>query len=207
MTAEDLVTIAKYSDPFEPSMAWAMLESYGIHGRVVGGEINNILWLLGPTIAGVELQVAFPEADNASEILEEFAETRDALSPPNWICSQCAVEVEGNFDVCWSCGGFLEEPRHERAESIPSYAELQADEMETPISSLIAIEKGRRALRAAVIGIFFLQPILLYAFYLLAEVSEQELSKSALRQFRCAVFFVMVMLTYWLGMIWWIVTG
>lgn len=204
MTAEDLVTIAKYSDEFEASMAGSMLVSYGIHGLVVGGEINNVLWHLGPTIAGVALQVDSGEADEASEILEQFLRTTASADSTIWICSKCGEEVQGDFVVCWSCGASIDATPHELMVSTSDVI-IDAEELLSH-NSLIADEKGRRALRAVLIGIFFLPPVLLYAFYLLAELSEQEFSRRAAWQFRWAVFFVMVMMVYWLGLFWWLVS-
>ena len=187
MLADDLVTVAKYANGHEASMAKGLLEGHGIHGVVVGHEINNTLWHLGPTIAGVELQVAFSEAPNAAEILDEFRKSESPANSRSWVCPHCGEKVEPGFEICWSCGA-INEGRLQPEESTPETVEFQEDE-EVPLRSLIADRTGRRVLRATLIGIFFFPPILIYAFSLLTELSEREFQQNGVNPISlCRVF-------------------
>ena len=38
----------------------------------------------------------------ARELLQ--LDLADADSDESWICPECGVDVEGNFDRCWKCG-------------------------------------------------------------------------------------------------------
>jgi hypothetical protein len=212
MTSEDLVTIAKYGDSQEASLARAMLEDHGITGLVVGGELNSTLWHLGPTISGVELQVPSFEATRASEILESFLDTRNAPTRGDWTCPRCGEKVDAGFDVCWSCGAAVDEPRHEPADSIsptPERAQLPTDEQVPgshdeeggPDPSPTPDDQARRALKAAAYGMLF-APLVFYALFLLLELSATELSKPALKQYYQAAFIVLLMLSFWSFVLW-----
>jgi Putative prokaryotic signal transducing protein len=208
MIKEDLVMIAKYGDSQEASLARAMLESQGITGLVVGGEINSTLWHLGSTISGVELQVPASEAARANEILESFLDTRQFQAKGEWNCPSCGEEVDAGFEMCWSCGATADEPSLEPANFLPPLYEITErppddhepvipKEDENPKQPLSADDQARRALKAATYGIMFL-PFSFYALYLLLTLSTKELSKPAQKHYYQASFIALFMISFWM---------
>jgi len=209
MPSEEFVTIAKFSDAQEASMVRARLESEGISGLVTGGEINNTLWHLGPTIAGVELKVASEQAEQAAELLESFRETKPSASHEDWTCPKCGEHVEAGFDVCWSCGAVFGEAEEVEGDVEPVRSDEKppeattdepSDVEETEEPTETADEQAYRAFRAALIGLIFF-PAAIYALFLLLDLSTQDLGQSALKRYYQATGMVLLVLTLIFGIL------
>jgi hypothetical protein len=205
MAAEELVTIAKYSDPHEAGMVRAMLESHGIDGLLIGGEINNTLWPLGATIAGVELRVPESQSVRAVEILETHREGAASAAQGDWTCLHCGEDVEAGFDVCWSCQTPFDATPPDPADDSParpplddSGQGLSDDDIPSPAST--TDELASRALRAALVGILFF-PAMFYCLFLLLELGSEELSESALKKFYWSTGLLLVWLTMFVGLL------
>ncbi|MCA9071328.1 MAG: DUF2007 domain-containing protein [Planctomycetaceae bacterium] len=222
MSPRDLVTIAKYGDPQEASMAKALLESEGITGVAVGGTLNNMLWHLGPTITGVELQVFAEDAERATEILESLNEAHESPGTHHptldWVCPQCGADVDAKFEVCWSCGTPFDQSNDVTSSVVPAVSHNQVlkveapeqedtveksestDELEDEESPPDLDRKADRAFRTAVLSI--LVPFLLpYAIYQLLQLASQDLSKPATKKFYKATWIVLLLLLPWLFML------
>src|SRR4051794_27435203 len=103
MTDDDLVAVANYVDIQAASIAQAQLENHNIKAVITGGQTANTLWYVGTALGGVQLFVVKRDAKKAQEVLalSQTSASFEASAP--WRCSQCGVDVEGSFDVCWSC--------------------------------------------------------------------------------------------------------
>jgi len=67
--SEKLVTIAKYTDAIEASLAQQLLDDFGVKSVVTGQNAANI-YAGVPAIANIELQTFESQAQRAREILE-----------------------------------------------------------------------------------------------------------------------------------------
>lgn len=221
MAPKDPVTIAKYSDPHEASMAKSLLESRGIIGTAMGGELNNMLWHLGPTISGVELQVAAEDAERATEILEAFLESQNQSRPQiDWICPHCGEDVEAEFEVCWSCGTPFVSPeetaitsvtsnsKHMEPESVSDVFEQESpaevpdreDDFEEKERIVQTDERTYRAFRKAVLSLVFV-PALPFALYELLQLGSEDLSPWAMKKYYQSVAIILLLSALYLGVI------
>jgi hypothetical protein len=78
--AGKLVTIAKYYDSLEASMAKQALEDNGIAALILGENLSNAIGV-APALALIELQVSMENAEAAMEILKDFDNPPDILNP------------------------------------------------------------------------------------------------------------------------------
>ena len=69
-----LVTIGRYSFPYEAHIARALLESEGIPAFVADEHTINMQWLYSDAMGGVRLQVSKDFAAKAIELLQESRE-------------------------------------------------------------------------------------------------------------------------------------
>lgn len=59
---------------------------------------------LPPTEVWPELWIVDKEDKVPAErIVDEFLQSTKS-SPQNWTCKNCGQEIEGQFNICWSCG-------------------------------------------------------------------------------------------------------
>jgi hypothetical protein len=77
--ASKLITIAKYDDFIEASMAKQALEGEGIPAVVVGEKFSALY--PGTSFAPILLQVNESDVEAAMEILEDFNNPPDILNP------------------------------------------------------------------------------------------------------------------------------
>lgn len=220
MDPEHPVTIAKYADSQEASMAKALLESHGIIGTAIGGALNNALWHLGPTITGVELQVSAQDAKRATEILDSLRSSDGKARPDlDWICPQCGEDVDAEFDVCWSCGAPFDpticEPADNTTGSNPNDGESISDgrdsefpmektdtpeELEQDERFAGIDERINRAFRLSVLSLVFL-PALPFALRDLIQLGSEDLSPWAKRKYYQSTGIVLFLSTIYLGVI------
>jgi rubrerythrin len=81
----------------------SLLESHGIrtyirnqYGSSVMGEVPFVEVV--PQLFVLEAR----DEQRARELLQLDLAGADSDEP--WICPECGVDVEGNFDRCWKCG-------------------------------------------------------------------------------------------------------
>lgn len=90
----------------QPAMAGyvqALLEGHGIRCAVRGQFLAGAVGELPPNECWPEVWVADDQADWALEVIARVC--ADARPGPGWVCPQCAESIEGQFAVCWNCGG------------------------------------------------------------------------------------------------------
>ncbi|WP_177424378.1 DUF2007 domain-containing protein [Pseudomonas sp. MYb185] len=69
-----LVTISRYSFPYEAQLARALLESEGIPAFIADEHTINMQWLYSDALGGVRLQVPEPYVQAAQKVLAEDRE-------------------------------------------------------------------------------------------------------------------------------------
>ena len=87
-----LVTVSRYSFPYEAHLARALLESEGIPAFVADEHTINMQWLYSDAMGGVRLQV--PE-DWAQQAWDVLAEDREQV---------LEEQQESDKDLCSHCG-------------------------------------------------------------------------------------------------------
>lgn len=88
-----LVTIARFSFPYEAHIARAKLESVGIPSWVADEHTVNMQWLYSNALGGVRLQVHPSYAKEAVEVLKESN------------LNDLVVQQGEDVTVCPQCGG------------------------------------------------------------------------------------------------------
>jgi hypothetical protein len=78
--AGKLVTIAKYYDSLEASMAKQALEQNDIFAIILGENLSNAVGI-APALALVELQVQESDVEASLEILKDFENPPDIINP------------------------------------------------------------------------------------------------------------------------------
>ncbi|WP_444912317.1 putative signal transducing protein [Microbulbifer sp. PAAF003] len=66
-----LVTVARFSFPYEAQIAKARLESEGIHAFIADEHTVNMQWLYSNAMGGIRLQVSERDLDEANKILNQ----------------------------------------------------------------------------------------------------------------------------------------
>jgi hypothetical protein len=188
MANDQLVAVASFLNVQEASIAKGLLEEEGIETFVDGAEAATTLWYVGTALGGVQLLVSQRNATKAKHLLAsvERSHRDDSETEATWTCARCGADVEGDFEVCWSCG----RPRHSESpndirggfdvEPLSSFAEDNPDGGDNLTSAADAT--AARAWRCAIFGIAFF-PLLFYAAALAVSVSDQKLSPRATRQY------------------------
>lgn len=81
-----------------------ILESYNIDCFVKNELLAGAAGELPPNECWPELWLKYDNKyDKAIEILSNHWETEPVTSP-NWTCTGCGEELEGQFTACWHCG-------------------------------------------------------------------------------------------------------
>lgn len=70
-----LITIARYTYPYEAQIARALLDSEGIDAFIADEQTINMQWLYSDALGGVRLQVAQEDVMRAQRILQDDRET------------------------------------------------------------------------------------------------------------------------------------
>ena len=94
---DDLVTVGRYSTPFEAHMAKARLESAGIPAFVADEYTIGINWLFSNALGGVKVRVPEPLASEAQELLASKAEPSPTDETAAHACPQCGSKNTGDF--------------------------------------------------------------------------------------------------------------
>jgi hypothetical protein len=87
-----LVTVSRYSFPYEAHIAKSRLDTEGIPAFIADEHTINMQWLYSNALGGVRLQVPEPFAEKALQVLNEDRE-KDLIE---------AVEVD--VQICPHCG-------------------------------------------------------------------------------------------------------
>lgn len=74
--AEELVTVARFTDYIEAELAKQLLEDFGIKAVVTGENVANVYSGV-PALMDLELQTLASRAQEAMEILESRAQSSD----------------------------------------------------------------------------------------------------------------------------------
>ena len=196
MENADLQRVANYGDANEAEHICSILQDNGLAAFVDGAAASSWMPHVGSALGGVSVFVRAEDFAEAREIIDSLdLGDKKFLAP--WFCGTCLEQIEGGFDVCWSCGKTAAEvgapfpdtasviseanpPTEELAElsehqqSNP-YATPRSNpdaKTETPTNEVEINEEAednlKRAFRAAVIGMVFIPVITqCYSMYLL----------------------------------------
>jgi hypothetical protein len=104
MSNSPVVAVAMFQSYQEASMAQASLAAEGIESQLTGGVTADTMAYFGTATGGVRLLVHEKDASRAGEVLDSLAQGRESPAAPSWRCPDCGEQVEGHFDLCWSCG-------------------------------------------------------------------------------------------------------
>jgi len=86
-----MITVARFSMPFEAHIAKSRLESEGIPAFVADEHTVGMNWLFSNAMGGVRLQVPSDYADDALRVLAEDLSDTDPTAdlPPSVRCPHC----------------------------------------------------------------------------------------------------------------------
>jgi hypothetical protein len=144
-----LVTVARFTDPVEASLAKNFLEGAGLPAVLTDAETVAVAWPLSNALGGIKLQVAEPDAPIARTVLRErlYGSADDRTETVREAAEAASRPGEGG-------------------EELPP----DDESWEEPGRELTGREGGaERAFRAAVFGLLFF-PLQFYATYLLLVV-------------------------------------
>ena len=94
---ENLVTIGRYSTPYEANMVKSQLESAGIPAFVADEHVIGMNWLYSNALGGVKVQVPESLAAEAQEILVAETEAPQTSEPDATICPECGSNNTEDF--------------------------------------------------------------------------------------------------------------
>lgn len=142
------MTIARFVDPIEASMAKNCLDEAGLPAFLADADTVATVWTFSNALGGIKLQVAGLDADTARAILGERHDVSadDAAELIREAIATRPAPEDGGDDLPPDDDDDPDEPEPSRRE-----------------------KNAERALRAAVFGIFFF-PIAFYASFLLMKV-------------------------------------
>jgi hypothetical protein len=145
----ELVTVARFVDLVEASLARNCLEEAGVAAFLADAETVSVAWQLTNALGGIKLQVAEPDADRARAVLQE---QRDGATGDRDELAREAIAAAP------APGGAGDEPPP---------ADDGSDEPEPEPTT--REEDAERAFRGAVYGLLFF-PLQFYASFLLLRV-------------------------------------
>jgi DNA-directed RNA polymerase subunit M/transcription elongation factor TFIIS len=94
---ENLVTIGRYSTPYEANMVKSQLESAGIPAFVADEHVIGMNWLYSNALGGVKVQVPESLASEALEILASETEAPQTREPDAETCPECGSNNTEDF--------------------------------------------------------------------------------------------------------------
>lgn len=81
-----------------------LLKEKGISAIIKNEFLSGGVGELPPTEVWPELWVVNKDDEcPAKRIVDEFIQSSKAMSQ-SWRCGNCGEEIEGQFNICWSCG-------------------------------------------------------------------------------------------------------
>jgi len=163
-----LINVGNFGTRQEAEIARGVLQENGIPAFVQGGEMATTLSVVGTALGGVVLEVPRSRATDAIRILDEQLSS-DLVAA--WKCPQCGAEVDAGFEICWQCSAaFPGGPRLPRQRDVEQ--RLRGDQIVD------------RAVLATFFGIIFCFPLVFYAFFVLGDARNAELSDGARRRLK-----------------------
>lgn len=94
---ENLVTIGRYSTPYEANMAKSHLESEGIPAFIADEYTVGMNWLYSNALGGVKVQVPESLASEAQQILTAEIQHSAICELDAEICSKCGSKNTEDF--------------------------------------------------------------------------------------------------------------
>ena len=96
-----LVTIARYSFPYEAQIAKSQLDASGIPAFIADEHTINMQWLYSDAMGGVRLQVLQEHVADAQSILSDSAPINPEIekAPPQPVCSICGGMLSAPFQT------------------------------------------------------------------------------------------------------------
>lgn len=115
MDENKFIKVATYANATDAEHIRNVLEANGISAFIDAAATNTALSYVGTALGGVRV---FVRADDVQHAIEVIASDDDASNSGRapWFCGSCEEEIEGSFDICWSCG----EPREQVARPLPN---------------------------------------------------------------------------------------
>ena len=120
---EKLVSVAHCASVAEATALQAVIEEEGIACVVNGDALNSAFGNVAPSLCDSKLLVRFEDAAKATSIIKSARVSFSAPRQDNWFCGKCLEEVDGGFELCWSC----EQTREEVEASFPATADAVVD--------------------------------------------------------------------------------
>jgi hypothetical protein len=196
---EKMVTIATFSDALEAQLIRDHLEAEGIAAHLIGDLVGGVLPGLGGTVGGIQLLVAEADVPRAEEVLspqpEEAFEEQEGSTDirPNWQLPTSSTEIQPPRYSPVRAADAADRPEAETDEepappdSAAPTAGLETDEEEDRARLVVLTpdDFAARALRAAIIGLLALPPLLhFYSLWLLFRLAflHGDLSESGTRK-------------------------
>jgi membrane protease YdiL (CAAX protease family) len=127
---EKLITVATFDSPSEAEVGKLFLEENGIRAILADSNLVGMNRFLSNAVGGVKLQVAASDADQASEILEQYQASRmnpqEDLSeePITFACQECGKSITfpgergGHVEICPDCGSYVDVPHKTETPSL-----------------------------------------------------------------------------------------
>lgn len=137
----DFVQIASFGNAAEAEQLRSVLEDHEVPAFVDGANANTALSHVGSALGGVRVLVSVSDAQRAAEIIESLVEEDDTSGGP-WFCGRCKKEVDGDFQVCWSCG----EPRTPRTDVEQPFPQVVEDGILLHVLKRLATRRARSAM-------------------------------------------------------------
>ena len=94
---ENLVTIGRYSTPYEAGMVKSQLESAGIPAFIADEYTVGVNWLYSNALGGVKVQVPESLASEAQQILAPETEPSATCEPDAETCPKCRSKNTEDF--------------------------------------------------------------------------------------------------------------
>ena len=83
-----------------------VLENYGIECVVIGENRCIGIGEIPPNECWIELHVVDDKQTvQATDLIHKIVAGDDKTEYKSWICAGCNEKIEGQFAVCWKCGG------------------------------------------------------------------------------------------------------
>ncbi len=99
---QTLETVGVYPSITEASIVRGQLDQAGIRSWLQEELTSGQLFQVGTALGGVTLQVASGDLQRVHELFAEHNTNGTSQSPP-WTCPRCGNDVDGGFEICWSC--------------------------------------------------------------------------------------------------------
>jgi len=100
---QEFLEVANFATASEAEQLRSVLKENGVDAFVDGGTVITALSHMSIGLGGVKVLVRAADVPRAREIIDSLQEDSELTDAP-WFCGACQEEVDGGFQVCWSCG-------------------------------------------------------------------------------------------------------